>query len=187
MPNNLTKIIEFKENLNSDFDGTIIDIETFGDFDRTFKNDSRQYHDITQVIFGYLNNRNLHIFCAENIEAIKELKEMINETIRDLKRPYYAFNCEFESCVWFNQLGNEIIFDGELCKYKFEPKALAVKELQISNYDDPFYDNGKLCIKAWHEGDLKKAIAHNRSCLLKERDILLKRGYREPQRITFIK
>jgi hypothetical protein len=31
------------------------------------------------------------------------------------------------------------------------------------------------------------AIAHNRSCLLKEKDILLLRGYRKPDELEIIK
>jgi hypothetical protein len=30
------------------------------------------------------------------------------------------------------------------------------------------------------------SIRHNRSCLLKERDILMKRGYRPPDNLVFI-
>jgi len=33
---------------------------------------------------------------------------------------------------------------------------------------------------AWQAGEFDKAVAHNRACLMKERDILLKRGYRKP-------
>ena len=47
-------------------------------------------------------------------------------------------------------------------------------------------DNGKLCMEAWQKGQLEKAIAHNRSCLLKERDILLRRGFRKPNQLNFV-
>lgn len=40
---------------------------------------------------------------------------------------------------------------------------------------------------AWDNGGYNEVIAHNRACLLKERDILLKRGYREPDILEFIK
>ena len=42
------------------------------------------------------------------------------------------------------------------------------------------YDKGFDCMNAWLRGNQKQAIQHNRSCLLKERDILLNRGYRLP-------
>ena len=46
-------IIEHKEDISSNFEGTIIDIETIGDFDEHYRysNDSREYQDIKQVIF----------------------------------------------------------------------------------------------------------------------------------------
>lgn len=35
--------------------------------------------------------------------------------------------------------------------------------------------------------DFKNVVAHNRACLLKERDILLKRGYRTPDKIELVR
>ena len=66
-------------------------------------------------------------------------------------------------------------------------KAVARSYLGISNYDDPFYDNGYLCKIAWENGEFDRAMAHNRACLLKERDILIKRGFRKPDELKFIK
>jgi hypothetical protein len=41
---------------------------------------------------------------------------------------------------------------------------------------------------AWQNGEFDKAIAHNRACLMKERDILLRRGYRKPDGLAlFVK
>ncbi|NKQ39887.1 MAG: hypothetical protein HF967_10615 [Methanosarcinales archaeon] len=59
--------------------------------------------------------------------------------------------------------------------------------MKISKYNDPFNGNGKLCMHAWLRGDIKNAIAHNRACLLKEKDILLKRGFREPDNLKLWK
>jgi hypothetical protein len=98
------------------------------------------------------------------------------KTMNELERPFYAFNKEFEEGVLFHFLGMEIKFEGELQAREREPKYYAVRELGISNYDDPFNDSGFKCMKAWTKGEIDKAIAHNRSCLLKEKDILLKRG-----------
>ena len=77
------------------------------------------------------------------------------------------------------------MFEGELNKEKYEAKRTAVQVLNIPQYDDPFFDNGLLCMQAWEIGKTKEAIAHNRSCLLKERDILVKRGFREPEDLVF--
>ena len=70
-------------------------------------------------------------------------------------------------------------FTGLIFKSKYEPKRNAVRRLGIGNYGDPFDGDGKKCKEAWLRGDaIDKCIEHNRACLLKERDILLKRGFR---------
>ena len=184
-------IIRLKEDMTSDFEGTIIDIETIGEFsdNKLYKiyNDSRQYENMQQVILGFINKNGLRIFCAQGKEAIDDLKTITGKNIEKLERPFYAFNADFESSIWFHQLGKKIVFEGELNKEKYESKVNAVRDLDISNYDDPFYDSGFLCMKAWENGEFDKAIAHNRACLLKERDILLIRGFRTPNEVKFNK
>jgi len=178
-------IIEHKEDISSEFEGTIIDIETIGEFLNQYP-DSRRYKDIQLVIFGFINRHGLHIFCAKGIKAISELKVKTGKIIDSLESPFYAFNSEFERSVLFYELGKKIDFDGEL-QVGRESKANARSYLGIPNYDDPFYDNGYLCMKAWEAGEFDKAIAHNRACLLKEGDILIKRGFRKPDELKFIK
>ena len=80
----------------------------------------------------------------------------------------------------------QIDFEGELQGVPFERKKDAILQLRIPNYEDPFHDLGLLCIKAWHAKDFKKVIAHNRACLLKERDILVKRGHCQPDKVRFV-
>ncbi len=179
-------IIEHKEDISSNIEGTIIDIETVGEFLNQYP-DSRRYKDIQLVIFGFINRHALHIFYAKGTEAIDELKEKTGKIIDSLERPFYAFNSEFERGVLFYELGKEIDFDRELNKEKYESKADAVRNLGIPNYEDPFYDNGFLCMLAWQDEEFDRAIAHNRACLLKEKDILLKRGFRKPDELKFIK
>ncbi len=178
-------IIEYKQDISSNFEGTIIDIETIGEFFNQYP-DSRRYKAIQLVIFGFINRHGLYIFCAKGIEAISELKEKTEDIIDSLERPFYAFNCEFERSVLFYGLGKKIDFDGELQEGR-ESKANARSYLGILNYDDPFYDRGLWCMNAWHNGEFDAAIAHNRACLLKERDILTKRGSRPPDELKFVK
>ena len=178
-------IIQHTENTSSNFEGTIIDFETIGAFLNQYP-DSRRYKDIQLVILGFINRHALHIFCAKGIEAISELKEKIKDIIDSLERPFYAFNSEFERGIFFYELGREIYFDGEL-QEAYESKRKAVRHLGIPNYDDPFYDKGLWCMNAWHNGEFDAAIAHNRACLLKERDILLKRGFRTPDELLFVR
>ncbi len=179
-------IIEHKEDISSNFEGTIIDIETIGEFLNQYP-DSRRYKDIQLVIFGFINRHSLEILCAKGMKAINELRERTEKIIDNLERPFYAFNTDFERGVLFHELGKEIDFDGELHKETFESKVNAVRDLDIPNYDDPFYSRGFPCMQAWKDGQFDKAIAHNRACLLKERDILIKRGFRKPDELELIK
>ncbi len=179
-------IIEQKEDISSNFEGTVIDIETIGEFLNQYP-DSRRYRDMQLVIFGFINRDTLHILYAKELRVINELKERIDKIIDSLERPFYAFNADFERGVLFYELGKEIDFDGELQKFKFEKKAEARRSLSIPNYDDPFNDNGLLCSQAWRRGEFDRAIKHNRACLLKERGILIKRGFRTPDKLKFVK
>jgi len=178
-------LLIYSEKNDFSFNGTIIDIETIGDFCRQH-NDSRCYRNITPTIFGYINKDALNVFCAKTESDLEELKEKIKEIFLQLKRPFYAYNCCFEIGVLFHSCGLNVSFEGDLMKekkpgVKWEKKEEAVVELNVSKYDDPFNGDGVECLIAWQKGDLEKAIKHNRSCLLKERDILIKRGYRNPE------
>lgn len=179
-------IIEHRESTKSDCKGTVIDIETIGDFCNQF-NDSRQYQNIQQVIFGHINSKEFIILCAKGKEAVSELNSRVAQILYELERPFYAFNTNFESSVWFHQINKKIIFDGELQGFPRERKGNARKSLGIPNYDDPFHDNGRACMEAWEKGQYDKAIAHNRACLLKERDILIIRGYQNVFPLQFNK
>ena len=176
-------IREHKEAINSNFEGTIIDIESIGEFDERYS-DSRRYKYIQPVIFGFINRHTLQILCAEGKGAINELKEKIWEIVDELERPFYAFNTDFERGVLFHSLNKKVEFDGELQRGR-DSKARTVRELGIPNYDDPFFDNGRKCMIAWENGEFAKAIMHNRACLLKERDILLMRGCIKPDELEF--
>jgi hypothetical protein len=177
-------ILETKEEISSNIKGTVIDIETIGEFHESYA-DSRRYCDIQLVIFGFINKNTLRILCAHDMGALSELKTKTLEIIDGLERPFYAFNSDFERGVLFHSLGKQIDFEGEL-QQGFESKRNACGYLGISNYADPFFDRGYLCMKAWQNRELDKAIAHNRACLLKERDILLKRGCLTPRPLRFV-
>ena len=178
-------IIEHTEEIASDFEGTIIDIETIGDFRNQYF-DSRRYMGIQPVIFGYIDKRALQILCARGLAAINELNRRTERLITALQRPFYAFNTGFERGVLYYTLGRQICFDGELQEAS-ESKAKARTCLDIPNYDDPFYDNGYQCKTAWENAEFDRAIAHNRACLLKEKDILLKRGFSRPEALEFVR
>ena len=172
-------VIVYCEVVKSDFEGTIIDIETVGDFCREHR-DSREYHKLIPLIFGYIDRNGLKICCSKKIEPTRNFKDNVAQTIPNLKTPLYAFQCRFERGVLYHSLGIIISFDGELNKDKKEWKGTAVASLGIENYDDPFSDIGRKCKEELEKRNIEPCIKHNRSCLLKERDILLKRGFRTP-------
>jgi hypothetical protein len=180
-------ILEHIEETGVDFAGTIIDIESIGEFNQQFRYDSRNYKDIKQVVLGYITKTRLHIYCATTPEEIEELRLKTPSIVQGMERPFYAFNCNFESGVLFHHAGLQIDFEGELQGEPFERKKDAIMQLRIPNYEDPFHDLGQLCIKAWRDKEYKKVIAHNRACLLKERDILIKRGHCQPDKVRFVK
>lgn len=175
----------YKEEIESSFVGCVIDFETTGPFRRGFQGDSREYMDITPVIFGYLSNNELVIACRSNNEDVILLDDYISSLISNLDRPFYAFQTQFESSILFYHIGQKIDFK-ELNSDKYERKEAVVRNLGIKQYGDPFNGDGRKCMEAWESGDYEDAIAHNRACLLKERDILLKRGYRESADIEYV-
>jgi hypothetical protein len=179
----LFMIISHNEKASSNFKGTIIDIETIGDFSKYDDNDSRQYHKLTPTILGYITKDELNSLCAKGIDALEELKEQTVHILPSLKKPLFAFQSRFERAVFHHSYKIEIKFDGELNNKAREWKGDACSDLGIPNYDDPFNNVGKECNIAWIKGNYDAAIKHNRSCLLKERDILLKRNYRKPDEL----
>jgi len=182
-------IEEYREETPSGLQGTIIDIETIGRFDQRYRftNDAREYQYVQPVIFGFIDRFCLRILYVCRRSEITELSERVSVVLATLPRPFYAFNASFEEAVLFHNLGEEWRFDGELQAARFESKAEAVRKLGIPNYGDPFYDKGILCMYAWENGEFRKAVSHNRACLLKERDILLMRGFREPDELVFVR
>ena len=137
------------------------------------------------TILGYITKNELNILCARGKDGIDKLIEQSLEIIPSLKKPLFAFQSRFERGVFHHSCGIQIQFDGELNKETFEGKGKACAELDIPNYGDPFNNVGKDCNIAWTRGDYEQAIKLN-SCLLKERDILLKRTYREPDKLKLV-
>ncbi len=178
-------VLIHKEQVDRPIKGTVIDIETIGNFNNGFNSlDSRFYINLKTVIFGSIDSESLQIHCAKKAESLKQLEKIIDDELGSLEKPFYAFNCNFERSIFFHTLNKDVSFEGELQKQlpncKYEAKKYVVANLKIPQYDDPFNDVGLKCSESWQKGNLKDAIAHNRSCLLKERDILLRRGFRTP-------
>ena len=176
----------FEERVSSDIQGTIIDIETIGEFDESYPDDSRRYRNIIPVIFGYLTNSRLKICFVENRGGIPAFKEFLIYHIHKLERPLYAFNCRFEVGVLYNFCNLEINIERELNSQRGEAKWYVINNLGLDQYDDPFNGSGLACKNACLRGKTDDCIRHNRSCLLTERDVLQRRGYREPDEVKLV-
>jgi hypothetical protein len=132
------------------------------------------------VIFGYINKQGFHIYCAKGKEGIAELQEKTRQLLILLEneRPLCAFNCHQEMSVFFHHLNKQLYFDKELQSREFESKEEALRISGINyNFSDPFQNApkpGYACQLAWLAGRYDSAIQHNRACLLKEQELLLK-------------
>ena len=181
-------LMSHNEKIKSDFKGTIIDIETIEPFCYEYPDadDSRHYSTLIPTTLGYITKNELNILCAEGRSALDELKKETIKLLSSMEKPLYAFQCRFERAIFYHCYNFTLEFDGELNKKPREWKGTACVELGIPNYGDPFYNVGKKCISAWLRGDYENTIKHNRSCLLKERDILIKRNYRKPDKLRIL-
>lgn len=175
------------EKVDVPFDGTIIDIESIGNFNNSYPDeDSRQYKELKPTIFGCITSTDLKILCAENESEIEKLNDLIKNETSTLPHPFHAFNVRFEQGIIYHSCGMKTPFEGEINTFSREKKKYTVEDMKINNYDDPFFDDGKLCVLNWPKGEHDLCIKHNRSCLLKERDILVQRGRRVPDKFTLI-
>lgn len=180
----LRKILDRYEVEYRAFEGVVIDLETEeGPFLDELCGADRYRN--CSVCCGILNKNKVEII-AKTYNASDDLfVQAVDEKVKRISHPYYAFNVGCDMALLSKLLGREIRFDRELqCDY--ERKRDAVQTLGIPNFDDPFNGDGYLAAKAWtkhletHEtGCVENIMAHNCACVLKEYSILVRRGYRE--------
>ena len=162
--------------------GCIIDFETIGDFidseDLTLR-----HQNIKPFIIGiyYLSNA-----CMTQYYLKKGTlnKEQLSLALLNLSEPFYAFSAMFEKSLIQIITGKTFDFRElqkpfSVTKTYYEKKQYVCNSQCIPNYDDPYDGDGGLCTTDFEKGEVEKPLAHNRSCLLKERDILYTRGYYE--------
>jgi hypothetical protein len=163
---------EHREHSSMRIKGTIIDLESTGEFDRAYPPwDPRQYANISPTIFGHITGETLVQHCAEGEEEIQDIVAIMKEALPMLEQPFYALNCSFERCIITNTCGQEHHFQ-DVRENKFYSSKWAIREqLGIPTYDDPFHGDGLRCMHEWHQGNYGDCLRHNRACLLIERDI----------------
>jgi len=154
------------------FKGTIIDFETTGDFDNRFsRGDPRSYGDIKPTIFGYLFEDVVVQFCAESIDEITDLLDIISEYLPDLDEPYLALNTAFERHILKKYCDMTPVFTDVRGLGVIASKKWLRDELGLPDYNDPFDCNGNECRIQWDLGNYDPCIIHNQACLQLERDI----------------
>ena len=179
---------DIKENIchveGETLEGTIIDLETVGPIHNGLKG-TKRYEEVRPYLLGYLTGNMIVQKYVEKSDHIPALLEFIRETnFVDFQKPLYAFFVEFETGVIYCSTGRKMLFDRELKKGKGSKEEL-VKKFGISNYDDPFPGQGIRLIQEFENGNIVGSLRHNRACLLKERDILYRRGFADPPMIDF--
>lgn len=153
--------------------GTIIDFETTGDLNRSFSiPDPRYFGSIKPTIFGYLVGDIMVQYCAEGTNEIKNLIDIISETIPELDKPLYALNTAFEKHL----LSKYCDLSPEFIDVRGEGIIAGKKwlrdRLNLSHYNDPFNCDGLECKIQWNNGNFIQCVVHNQACLQLERDIL---------------
>lgn len=178
----------FEESIESNFSGSIIHIDTVGSLRNEFS-DSRRCCEVRPFIFGTIDKTRLKIEYAENRSSIPQLRDRVTALLKEISKPLYAFDAPFVQAVLFHFTGEKIAIAWELNRKTFETRLFAIHALNIPQYDDPFADQDKLCTSAWltGNGESRKCIVHARACLLKERDILIKRGFRKLEEVRLRK
>ena len=173
------------------FEGTIIDFETIGEFAQG--PGLSKYRRLRPVSLGFLSGDILRVVAlrGDSDTHFFEIKRVGKKMFEEVPRPFYAFNAEFEMgvCYWFFE--EAVQFDRDLMfriedaagNRRWEKKEYVVRNLGISNFDDPFHGEGRQVLSTWRkyivtgkEEYLMEIVRHNRACLLKECGILQKRG-----------
>jgi len=173
-----------EELIETSFLGTIVDIETIGEFGRVkggvlpIGSDYLQrYREMKITAVGMLFAGKMVIHVANGVHSLDTFQKTAVQLVSESAEPRYAFNKAFEEGCYFWNSGHEFLeFDYELQRYPRERKESVVKSLNIDNYGDPFNGKGAKCKDAFLSDDLNGIMKHNRACLLKESQILAMRG-----------
>ena len=167
-------IIKHTESALMRVEGTLIDLETIGEFDRRFhSSDTRYYAQLLPTIFGFITGNELVQYCAEEPSDIPALVTKMNDLLPTFSPPFFALNCIFEQgvCTHKCEFPLDPLIDvrgGNTYERKWDVRA----RLGISTYNDPFNGDGYKCMTEWEKGNYPDCMKHNRACLLIERDIL---------------
>lgn len=164
--------------IGAPIEGTIVDLETIGPI-HDERSGTEKYEQVRPYLLGTLTAKGISQIYATSTNAFPSLFEfMATQWIPNfLSNPLYAYNTGFEyGVIWSS---TRVFVEGfREIKVDSLGKEAAVKKYKLDAYDDPFPGAGIRCMEEFQRGNIEPCLAHNRACLLKERDLLLLRGYK---------
>ena len=91
------------------------------------------------------------------------MKEKSSQIVQSIDRPFFGYNCCFETGVLFHSCGLEVEFDGDLMKektagIKWEKKQEAIAELNISDLTNAANSHVEALVETLALGGDYKAI-----------------------------
>jgi hypothetical protein len=180
----LPKILEAYQTPYRSFEGAIIDLESDGAPFIDYLQGAYQYSKHSATSFGILDKDNVEVIAKTCQSSEYQFVKEVEQSLEKRKHPYYAFNTEFDMALLSKLLEQEIIFDRDIMVERVK-KEMQIRNLGISNFDDPFNGNGCLAGSSWKRHLETKEIkhvhnvmAHNRACVLKEYSLLLRLGFK---------
>ena len=166
------------------FEGTIIDLKSDGGPFLNYLDGAYRYSKHQALSVGIMDEDNIEVIAKTFQTTPEQFAITIEKSLGARNRPYYAFNAEFDMAILSDLLRDEIVFDREI-KVEKETKEIQVKNLRISNFDDPFRSDDSQAGNLWKKhletqdnAHIYNIIAHNRASVLKEYYLLLNIGYK---------
>lgn len=182
----LSNVLTKYEVNHKGFIGAVIDLETDGQPFSDNCHGAGRCKLQSAVSCAILNEDSVEVIAKTWESPDGAFTEEVEKCLTQTKHPYYAFNSGFDMAILSKMLGNKVPFDRELQQFTYQSKGRYRQNLGIPNFDDPFHDNGRLAGLEWKKHlktrereCVKRIIAHNLTCVLKEYCILVRGGYRE--------
>ena len=168
------------------FIGAVIDLETDGQPFSDNCHGAGRCKLQSAVSCAILNEDRVEVIAKTWESPDRAFTKEVEKCLAQTKHPYYAFNSGFDMAILNKILGKKVPFDRELQQFTCQSKGCYRQNLGIPNFDDPFHDKGRLAGLEWKKHlktrereCVKKIMAHNLTCVLKEYCILVRGGYRE--------
>lgn len=143
--------------------------------------DSRR---LTPTVVGIFFKNLIIQIIRVTANAMLEMRRKVAYELESVRKPFLAFNCDFDKFVIYGLCGIYYPFL-DIQEYYGQTKEEAKHHHNI-NVDDPFKGNGRIAVEYYQKyeqtGDrsyLEKVIEHNQACLITEQiltEMLVSKG-----------